>query len=351
MKCLPPSTMARCSGFFQDSSKSPQDIFLPVTVSAPGGILLNPRHLILCSAKPFHTWNLHHHPGSTYALFFKWSLVLVSMLAHPSFSFYFLVFFLGLWCQLHIWHPIIKCQCSWKSCPRPSTLCCLYFALRKYQFPWTSVVYTLTNPKSLAQVTLLSNWLNMEHASHYGMDVSKTSSSHSVIPRLNTLMSLSYLSLWLHYSSSYKVINPSLMLDSHFPFIPPVQPIKFLDIIYIVIIQHRVALATDASILVPENGYISLMVYLLPNMELKEDCHICDKLFPSDGSSLPDAPAVTSIAGDMQFLALTPTPSISLSQMYEAWNSAYCDLYPDFIFWASIPVFWTVSFFFFFFLI
>ena len=120
----------------------------------------------------------------------------------------------------------------------------------------------------------------MEHASHYGMDVSKTSSSHSVIPRLNTLMSLSYLSLWLHYSSSYKVINPSLMLDSHFPFIPPVQPIKFLDIIYIVIIQHRVALATDASILVPENGYIPLMVYLLPNMELKEDCHICDKLFP-----------------------------------------------------------------------
>lgn len=82
----------------------------------------------------------------------------------------------------------------------------------------------------------------------------------------------------------------------------------------------------------PGNGYIPSMVYLLPNMELKEDHHICDKLCPSDSSSLPDAPAVTSTAGYMQFLAVTPTPSISFSQMYDTWNSAYCDLYPDFIF-------------------
>ena len=74
------------------------------------------------------------------------------------------------------------------------------------------------------------------------------------------------------------------------------------------------------------------MVYLLPNTELKKDHHICDKHSPSDDSSLLDAPAVTSAAGYVQFLALTPTPSISLSQMYDTWNSPYCNPYSDFIF-------------------
>lgn len=83
----------------------------------------------------------------------------------------------------------------------------------------------------------------------------------------------------------------------------------------------------------PQDRYISLTDHLSPNNELKNDHRIFDKhLLSSDGSLLTASPAIISAASYVQFLALRLTSCISLSQMYDTWNSPYSNPYSEFIF-------------------
>lgn len=165
------------------------------------------------------------------------------------------------------------------------------------------------------------------------MNVSKASSSHAVFPRLNSwpLLLASVCGSILHPVT--QVANRGLGLDSDFSLIPPIQPAK-QTLGYDLapsssngghVLGHRCEHPS------PWNGFTSLMGHLVPNTEMRKDHHICSKHSPNDSSSLPDGPAVTPAAGDVQFLAVTPTPSVPLSQLYDTWNSPCYNPYSNFI--------------------
>lgn len=251
---------------FPEISQSLQDILLPVTVSAAGGILLNPRHLTLCSAKPFYTLSLHHHSGSTYTPFFKQFLVLVSMWVHSSLSIFWL-FFLSLLRQLLNSNPTIKCRCSSESHPRPSTLCSLHFPLRKHhQFPWLqlSIHRQIPNEYLWHRSHFWVTDLSMElPTGYFSVMVSKATLKSLSMSKTEVMISASYLSMWLHYSSSCSSHKPGahpwLLL---LPHPAPIQSAsQILDTIYPC--HHpveRVSLATSASVLVPGVGVSHLWI-------------------------------------------------------------------------------------------
>ena len=134
-----------------------------------------------------------------------------------------------------------------------------------------------------------------------------------------------------------QVINLRVIFDSYFPLIPHIQPISLLDMIYHCHYpMERAPLTTDASILILGMCVSPLWIIYYWTLSWRRP-HLWQKkkkslLASSDGNFLPAGPAIIPAACYVQFLALIPTPSISLSQMYDIWNSPYSNPYSDFIF-------------------